>query len=86
VDDVPRAEAVAGGDPRLTGRAWGETPCLSRQLRSGRAVDRAVHAAAALERRVRRVHDRIDVEVDDASDDDRDAVARFGRRVAVGAQ
>ena len=59
------SETVAAGDPGLSGRTGSETSRLDHQLRASRPVDRAVDAATTGQRRIRRVDDRVDVEVDD---------------------
>src|SRR5262249_21760980 len=47
-------------DPGLPGRASAQRPAFFEQLRPGRAVDRAVHAAAAEQGRVRGVDDGVE--------------------------
>ena len=47
VDDIPRFQAVAAGQLRLTGFAAMERPAFCQQLRPCGGVDRTVHAAAA---------------------------------------
>src|SRR6185503_2421306 len=59
VDDVLRGQLVAPRDLRLAGRAAAERAAFLQQLAPRLAVDGAVHAAAAQQRRVRRVHDRV---------------------------
>jgi len=60
VDDELHRQAMAAGDTRLAGRATAERPALLEQAGSGGTVDGAVHAAAAEQRVVRRVHDGVD--------------------------
>src|SRR5262249_50055506 len=59
VDDEPRGQAVAAGEPGLPGGAAADEPTLLDELRPRGAVDGAVDTAAAQQRRVRRVDDRV---------------------------
>ena len=70
VDHVARRQAVAARDSRLAGRAAAERAAFGEQFRSGGAVNRAIDAAAAQQRRVRRVDDRVDVERRDVGSND----------------
>jgi hypothetical protein len=70
VDDVARLEAMTGRDPRLAGRAWGQAPGFAGELRTGRSMDGAVHTAAAKQRRIGGVDDRVDVKRNDVALDD----------------
>ena len=60
VNHVPGRQAVAAGDLRLPGRAAAEHATFRQQPWPGGAVDSAVHAAAAQQRFVGRVDDRVD--------------------------
>ena len=62
MNDVPGLEAIAAGDLGGTGVAAAQRLALGQQLGSGGAMDRAVDAAAAEQRRVRGVDDGVDVE------------------------
>ena len=70
VDDVLRRQPVAARDLRRAGLAAAERAAFGEQLRPGRAMDRAVDAAAAEQRAVRGVHDRVDGERRDVGDED----------------
>jgi len=59
MDDVSRRQLVAAGQFGLAGCAAAELPACLEQTRAGRAVNRAVHPAAAEQRGVCRVHDRV---------------------------
>src|SRR5262249_3814420 len=61
VDHEARPETTAARDLRIAGRAAAEAAALVQDRGPTRAVDRAVDAAAAEERRVRGVHDRVRV-------------------------
>ncbi len=93
VDDPARGELIAGGEDRPAGRQPRMPPAFFEQLGPGRSMDGAVDAAAAAERFVRGVDDRIDVDRGDAGPDDGDHAAcvrglqprgpRAGRRWAA---
>ena len=70
MDHVPGLEPVSAGDLGRPGVAAAERPAFRQQLRPGRAMDRAVDPAAAEQRRVRRIHDGVDVERRDVGDAD----------------
>jgi len=61
VYDVPGREFVPPGNSRLTVTAAAEQPALFEQARSSGAMNGAVHATSAEQRRVRGVYDRVDV-------------------------
>jgi hypothetical protein len=63
---------MAAGAHRVAGRAPGRAPELIEQSWTCRAVDRAVHAAAAAQRLVGSVDDRVDREGGDVGLDDLD--------------
>jgi hypothetical protein len=62
MNDLPRQEPVAPGDPGITGHAPVERPALREQLRARRAMDRAVNTTTAEQRFIRCVDDRIDAQ------------------------
>src|SRR5262249_11848396 len=62
VDDVARGQSIAGRELRVSGRASSQRPALRQQLRARRAVNRSIYPAAAEQRRVGRVDDRVDGE------------------------
>ncbi len=70
MDHVPGLEPVALRDLRRAGLAAAERPAFGQQLRPRGAMDRAVDAAAAEQRRVRRVHDGVDGKRRDVGDAD----------------
>ena len=72
VDHVARRQVVAAGQSDLAGRTAAERPALLEQLRAGGAVDRAVDASAAEQRRVRGVDDGVDLQSRDVVFDDPD--------------
>jgi hypothetical protein len=76
---MPRRQAVTAGD---AGFAWGtaaEAPALGQQFRTGGAMDGAVDPAAAEQRPVGGVDDRIDRERRDVGDHDLETELRgFG--------
>jgi hypothetical protein len=60
VNDVFRGQAIAARDPRLARRTPADRAALLEQLRTRRAMDRAVDAAAAQQRAVGGIDDGID--------------------------
>src|SRR5687768_12024209 len=58
-------QPIPTGDLRVTGLAPPERATLGEQLRTGRPMNRTVDAAAAKERRICGVHDRVDGERSD---------------------
>lgn len=66
---MPREEPVTTGYPGVPGRAPLERPALREQLRSRRAMDRAVNTAAAEQRLIRCVDDCINVQRRDVLND-----------------
>jgi hypothetical protein len=69
MNDMPRGEPVTTGYPGVPGRAPLERPALREQLRSHRAMDRAVNTAAAEQGFIRCVDDRINVQRRDVRND-----------------
>src|SRR5262249_53885920 len=67
VHDVPGRESVAARDPRLARGAAAERAALGEQLRPRGAVDGAIAPAAAEQRLVGRVHDRVHLLVRDVA-------------------
>src|SRR4051812_3825834 len=70
VDDVTRRQPVAARDFRRPGLAAAKRAAFGQQLRPCGTMDRAVDAAAAEQRRVRGVDDRVDDEGGDVGDED----------------
>jgi len=74
VDDMARGEPAARRDHRFAGGQplrilrVANVPALREDVRAARAMDRAVHAAAAEQARVGRVHDRVGVLARDVAD------------------
>lgn len=58
-------QVVTACEPRLSGRAAAQRAAFPQQIRPRRAMDRAVHAATAEQRRVRGVDDGVDGELGD---------------------
>ena len=77
MDDVPRGQAVALGDLGVAGLAAVQRAALFQKLRAGRAMDRAIDAAAAQQAFVGGVDDRIDVEPGDVAFDDLEAAMAY---------
>ena len=88
VDDPRRAEPEAGRRLCVTDRATAQLAARGEQLWTGGAVDRAVDSAAAQQRRVRGVHDRVDRLAGDVASDDLEIhgarMALVSRRRAAG--
>jgi hypothetical protein len=63
-----RRDGLARGQPSPVA-AGPQVPALGQDLRAALAVDRAVDAAAAEQRRVGRVHDRVDAFLGDVAGD-----------------
>src|SRR5437660_732066 len=82
VDDEARRQRVAAREAHLAGGAAAEPTALLEQSGPGRAVDSAVHSAAAKQARVRGVHDRVHVEAGDVVAPEADAPAPALARVA----
>jgi hypothetical protein len=72
VDDVPRRQPSRGRGLRPPGLAAAEPPALLEDRRPAGAVDRSVDAAAAEQRAVRGVHDRVRRDLRDVADHRRD--------------
>jgi hypothetical protein len=69
MNDESRGQSVALRQPGLTCRTSIQPPAFREQFRARRPVDCAVNAAAAKERGIRRVHDRIDLEGRDVGEE-----------------
>src|SRR5438094_8539850 len=65
VDDESSGQTIATSDFRFTGFTAAKCTAFREQFRSSGAMNRAVDSAAAEKRRVRRVHNRIDLELRD---------------------
>jgi hypothetical protein len=74
VDHVPGGQIAGGRRFRVAGLAPTEPAALLEDRRPAGAVDRAVHASAAEERRVRGIHDRVDLLLRDVALDEDDPV------------
>ena len=72
MDYPARREPAPGRRLGVPGRAAAEPARLGEDLRPARAVDRPVHAPAAEQRLVRRVHDRVDLLPGEVADDELD--------------
>jgi hypothetical protein len=59
MNDMPRRQAIAFGDFGVAGVAAVQRVAFGEQLRPGRAVDGAIDAAAAQQRAIRGVDDRV---------------------------
>ncbi len=59
MNHVPRRQPMASRQFRIPGRAAVERSAFGEQLGAGRAMDRTVHPAAAQQRFVRGIHDRV---------------------------
>ena len=59
MNHMPRRQAIASGDFGVAGLAAVQRAAFGQQLRPGRAMDRAIDAAAAEQRRVRGVDDGV---------------------------
>jgi hypothetical protein len=80
MNDMPGIEAVAFGDFRRTGFATAQRAALSQQLRARRAMNRAIHSAAAKQRIVRGVDNRIHGKGSDIASKYLDLVGSSGHR------
>ncbi|CAM2148074.1 hypothetical protein PT2222_10387 [Paraburkholderia tropica] len=78
VNHVFCGKPVAGGEFGVAGRTAVQRLALAQQAGAGRAMDRAVHAAAAEQRGVRGVHDGVDGERRDVHDSRLDAAFSEG--------
>ena len=72
VDDESSGQTIATSDFRFTGFTAAKRTAFRKQLRSSGAMNRSVDSAAADKRRVRRVHNGIDLELRDIAADDID--------------
>src|SRR5262249_41276930 len=72
VNDEFRRQVVAARDFRFARPTTAERSTFLQQLWTGRAVNRAIHSAAAEQRCVCGVYDRIDLELRDIAADDLD--------------
>jgi hypothetical protein len=75
---------MATSDFRFAGFTAAERTAFREQFRSSGAMDRAVDSAAAEKRRVRRVHNRVNLELRDIPADDIDfAMGIFVHKMVV---
>lgn len=70
VDHMARRQTVAAGDLGIAGGAAAERFTFGEQFTTGCTMDRAIDAAAAEQRRIGGVDDRVDGERGDVGDDD----------------
>ena len=63
MDHMPRRQPISAGDLGIAGRATIERAAFGEQFGPGRAMDRAIDAAAAEQRRVRGVDDGVNAQV-----------------------
>jgi hypothetical protein len=70
MDHMPRRQPITPGDFGAAGFAAAERAAFCQQLRSRRAVDGAIDATAAEQRRVGGVDNGIDAQAGDVGDDD----------------
>jgi hypothetical protein len=68
VNDMPGLQPVPGGYFRRSGRAAAERSAFGQQFRPGRAMNGAIHTAAAQQALIGGIHDDIDVETGDVGD------------------
>jgi hypothetical protein len=70
MNHVPRRQPITAGDFGVAGFATAERAAFGDKPWSRGAMDCTIDAAAAEQRRIRRVHDRVNVERRDVGDDD----------------
>ena len=70
MDHVPRRQPIAPGDLGVAGRAAIERAALGEQFGPGGAMDRAVNAAPAEQRRIGGVDDGVNAQRRDVGNDD----------------
>jgi hypothetical protein len=70
MDDMPRRQAITSGDFGIAGGAAVKRAAFGEQLRPCRAMDCAIDAAAAQQRRVRGVDDGVNAQRRNIGNDD----------------
>jgi hypothetical protein len=70
MNHMPRRQPITSGDLGVAGAAAVERPAFRQQLRSGRAMNGAIHPATAKQRAVGGVDNGIDAQAGDVGDDD----------------
>ncbi len=70
MNHMPGRQPISAGDFGAAGLAAMERAAFRKKLRSGRAMDRAVHATTAEQRGVGGVDDGVDAQARDVGDDD----------------
>ena len=70
MNHMPRRQTIASGDFGVAGLAAVERAAFGKKLRPGGAMDRAVDAAAAEQRRIGGVDDGVNAQGRDVGDDD----------------
>jgi hypothetical protein len=69
MDHVARGKAVPPGDLCVARRAPAEVATFDEELGPSRAMDGSVDTAAAQQRRIRGVDDRVDIELGDVGEE-----------------
>ena len=70
MDHVPGRQPISAGDFGIAGRAAIQRAAFGKQFGPGRAMDRAIDAAAAEQRRIRGVDDGVNAQRGDVGNDD----------------
>ena len=70
MDHMLRLEPIPAGDLGVAGRAAIQRAALGKQFGAGGAMDRAIDAAAAEQRRIRGVDDGVNAQCGDVGNDD----------------
>ena len=70
MDHMPRRQPITPGDLGVTGGAAMERAALGQQFGPGRAMDRAIDAATAEQRAIRRVDDGVNAQRRDVGNED----------------
>jgi hypothetical protein len=72
VNDKTRGQTISASDFRFPGLTTAKRPAFGKQLGSSGAMNCAINSSAAEERRVRRVHNRVEIKFGDIALDDLD--------------
>jgi hypothetical protein len=70
MNHIPRRQPITAGDFGVAGFAAAERAAFGEELRSRGAMDCTIDAAAAEQRRIRRIRDRVNAKRRDVGDDD----------------
>ena len=73
MNDEARGQTIAASNLRFAGFTTAERAAFGEQFGAGGAVNRAIDTATAEERRVCRVHNRVDLQFSDVAADDFDS-------------